>query len=98
MNRGPDIVEIPGLPGTTPGPGTLPGSPGAGATGQGGGMPGTRPFLRLFFRCANAYCRAYKNPDGTMYLARCPRCGQQARFAIGPDGSNQRSFEMSCGR
>jgi len=33
-----------------------------------------------------------------MYLARCPRCGQQARFAIGPDGSNQRSFEMSCGR
>lgn len=55
-----------------------------------------RPYLRVYFRCANAYQRVYRDPDGRGYLARCPKCSGTMRFSIGPEGSNQRSFEVSC--
>lgn len=55
-----------------------------------------RPFLRLFFRCANKYSRVYRNAAGTAYDARCPTCGKTMRFAVGPGGSSARFFTVSC--
>lgn len=63
-----------------------------GSAGQGAG----RPFLRLWFRCANQYGRAYLNPDGTGYTGRCAKCAQSMRFKIGPGGTSERFFEVSC--
>jgi len=53
-------------------------------------------FLRLWFRCSGQYARAQKSRDGTMYLGRCPTCGATARFPIGPQGTSERAFEVSC--
>ncbi len=61
-------------------------------TGAGGG------FLRLWFSCAGAYGRAYRNREGTKYIGRCPKCGQCAQFGIGQGGTSRRQFEVSCGR
>lgn len=55
-----------------------------------------RPYLRLWFACANQYARAYKLPCGTAYSGRCPSCGQAMRFAIGPGGTSERFFQVSC--
>ncbi|HYE62903.1 MAG TPA: hypothetical protein VD997_12980 [Phycisphaerales bacterium] len=48
------------------------------------------------FRCANAYLRVYRSADGQRYLARCPKCGKDVRFVVGPGGTEQRQFEVSC--
>lgn len=80
------MVELGGRAVPSGQPSTQSGSPGAG----GGG------YLRLWFRCASQYTRAYKSPDGTQYLGRCPKCGLPAKFTVGPGGTSQRFFEMSC--
>jgi hypothetical protein len=67
----------------TPSPPTLP-------------APIGRPYLRLYFRCSNQYTRVYRNPEGTSYLGRCPACGKTIRFVVGPGGSSERSFIVSC--
>lgn len=55
-----------------------------------------RPFLQVFFRCANHYQRVYRNAAGTEYNARCPRCGKPLRFRVGEGGSDARRFEVDC--
>ncbi len=64
------------------------------STGDGRG--GSRPWLRLWFACSRQYVRAYRNPEGTGYLARCPACGKTMRFRVGEGGSAERFFEVSC--
>lgn len=54
------------------------------------------PYLRVYFRCANAYTRVYRRPDEGSYLARCPRCGLCKRFQVGTGGTDQRFFELTC--
>ncbi len=66
------------------------------ARGKDAPSAGGQGYLRLWFRCSNQYARAYKTPDGTRYLGRCPKCGLLARFSVGPGGTSQRFFEMSC--
>jgi len=60
------------------------------------GASSGRPYLSLFFRCANKYTRVYRNVEGTAYDARCPTCGKTMRFAVGPGGSSERFFTVSC--
>ena len=57
-----------------------------------------RPFLQVFFRCANHYQRVYRNAAGTEYNARCPKCGKPLRFRVGEGGSDSRRFEVDCRR
>jgi hypothetical protein len=54
------------------------------------------PYLRVFYRCANAYQRVYRNADGSAYVARCPSCGKSTTFRVGPGGTGERFFELSC--
>ena len=61
-----------------------------GASGQ------PRPYLRIYFRCANQYVRVYRNPEDPEYVARCPSCGMIKRFRVGRSGTDQRFFELSC--
>jgi hypothetical protein len=51
-----------------------------------------RKFIGVTFACCNVYNRVYINREGTAYDARCPRCGRSMRFAVGPGGTDQRSF------
>ena len=60
------------------------------------GNPGGRPYLRLYFRCSNQYVRAYRNADRESYLGRCPACGKAISFAVGPGGTSERFFQVSC--
>jgi hypothetical protein len=92
-----DSVEIGGVPiaghadpGTPPRAGDAP--PPADAS------PGGRdkPYLRLWFECSKQYARAYRSPDGSAYLGRCPTCGETIRFCVGPGGSSERFFRVSC--
>ncbi|QOJ01278.1 MAG: hypothetical protein HRU70_12605 [Phycisphaeraceae bacterium] len=55
-----------------------------------------RPSLAVFFRCSNQYLRVFRDPTGRLYIARCPRCMKQVRFAVGPGGTSRRFFEVSC--
>jgi hypothetical protein len=64
--------------------------------GSAGGRAAMRPWLALYFRCSNTYGRAYRNAAGTGYLGRCPKCGKSIRFRVGPGGTGQRMFEVSC--
>lgn len=57
---------------------------------------GGRPYLRLYFRCSNQYVRAYRNAAGESYLGRCPTCGKTISFAVGPGGTSERFFQVSC--
>jgi hypothetical protein len=52
-----------------------------------------RRFLAIWFRCCHVYGRLYRNPSGTAYEGRCPKCGAKVRVLIGPDGTSQRMFE-----
>jgi hypothetical protein len=65
------------------------------ADGRGGEGTG-RPWLGVRFLCSGAYQRVYRNREGTAYVATCPRCGKSVRFDVGPGGTNQRFFEVSC--
>lgn len=55
-----------------------------------------RPFLQVYFRCSNTYQRVYRNASGDAYVAACAKCGKQMRFRVGPGGTGQRRFEVSC--
>lgn len=89
-----DKVDIPGIgpPLTVEGrPVETPRPAGGGAGGREG-----RPYLRIWFKCSKQYARAYRDAAGRSYHARCPSCGKTLRFSIGPGGSSQRFFEVSC--
>lgn len=60
------------------------------------GSPTSRPSLQVFFACANAYQRVLRSFDGQSYTARCPKCGMVKQFLVGPGGSDQRTFRLSC--
>ncbi|MEI7658005.1 MAG: hypothetical protein WCK33_08075 [Phycisphaerae bacterium] len=55
-----------------------------------------RPALQVYFRCANAYQKVLRAVDGQTYTARCPKCGMVKQFVVGPGGSDQRTFRLSC--
>lgn len=55
-----------------------------------------KPYLRIYFRCANQYVRVYRRPEDPEYVARCPSCGMTKRFRVGRSGTAQRFFELSC--
>jgi hypothetical protein len=55
-----------------------------------------RPWIGVRFLCAGAYVRVTREPDGTRYVARCPRCAQPVHFRVGPDGTSARFFDVSC--
>lgn len=54
-----------------------------------------RPFLSVLFACCNTYQRIYRDPGGTEYCGRCPRCGKPVRFAVGDGGTTARFFKVS---
>lgn len=60
------------------------------------GQAAAAGYLRIFFACSNAYARAQRTPAGDAYTARCPSCGQTKRFLIGPGGTSERSFVLTC--
>lgn len=53
-------------------------------------------FLRLWFSCAGTYARATIDPSGASYVGRCPKCSKSITFPIGPGGTSQRVFEVTC--
>ncbi len=66
------------------------------AQGDQRGAGDARPFLQVWFRCANVYQRVYRERDGNGYRAVCGKCGKTMNFVIGPGGTTQRVFEVSC--
>ena len=60
------------------------------------GSRSPRPSLQVYFACANAYQRVLRSFDGQSYTARCPKCGMSKQFLVGPGGSDQRTFRLSC--
>ena len=52
----------------------------------------SRPFLSVHFACCSVYCRVYRNPEGTAYAGRCPKCGRAVTFLVGAGGTDRRSF------
>lgn len=63
---------------------------------QSGGPESARPWLGVWYRCANAYVKVYRSADGTSYTARCPKCGEATRFRVGEGGTSTRFFEIRC--
>lgn len=62
----------------------------------GGGRAVGRPSIQVWFACAGAYLRVFRAVDGSKYQARCPKCGKEVRFLVGPGGTSQRVFEVRC--
>jgi hypothetical protein len=48
------------------------------------------------FVCSGQYVRVLRDAGGTHYLARCPTCAKTVRFRVGPGGSDQRIYDVSC--
>jgi hypothetical protein len=67
-----------------------------GAAGGRAASSSKRPFLQVFFRCANQYLRVYRNAAGDGYRATCPTCGRCVNFRVGSGGTSERFFEVSC--
>jgi hypothetical protein len=57
--------------------------------------PVARPFLGVRFACCGVYQRVYRSADGSSYQGRCPRCGKQVKFTVGPGGTDVRQFIVS---
>ncbi len=55
-----------------------------------------RPYLRIYFACANQYVRVYRRPDRACYIARCPQCSMTKTFRVGVGGTSNRFFELTC--
>jgi len=55
----------------------------------------SRPYLGLRFDCCGVYVRAYRNHEGSAYVARCPRCGGAVRIRIGAEGVSARFFRVT---
>ena len=66
----------------------------SGATGP-PTSPSPRPFLSVHFACCGADQRVYRDPDGTPYRGRCPRCAKPVRFVVGEGGTSARFFTVS---
>jgi len=65
-------------------------------SGEGQGPASARPYLRIYFKCANQYVRVYRKPEDPAYVARCPQCGLTKTFRVGRSGTDRRFFELSC--
>jgi hypothetical protein len=59
------------------------------------GNPTARPFVSVHFACCNVYVRIYRSPDGQSYRGHCPRCAKPVHFAVGPSGTDARTFRVS---
>lgn len=54
-----------------------------------------RQYLGVKFECCGSYTRAYKNKQGTAYLARCPRCMKKVDIGINAqEGVSARFFTV----
>lgn len=60
-----------------------------------GGAHAGRRWLSVWYNCCGVYGRMYRNPLGTKYTGKCPRCGAEVRALIGPGGTNRRMFETT---
>lgn len=69
---------------------------GAGGGVGGGKGPAGRPFIGVYFQCANRYVRVHRHVDGSSYAARCPSCGKSMTFLVADGGTDQRMFRASC--
>lgn len=70
--------------------------PGAAGENQQSGAGERRLYLRIFFRCSGQYARANPTSDRCAYQARCGECGKTVTFPIGPGGTGERFFTVSC--
>ncbi len=52
-----------------------------------------RPWLAVRWQCCCTYSRIYRNPAGTAYHGRCPRCAKPIHIRIAADGTANRFFE-----
>lgn len=55
-----------------------------------------RPWIQVWFECAGAYQKVFRSKDASRYVALCPKCGKQMKFGVGPGGSSERFFRVSC--
>lgn len=60
------------------------------------GSQAARPWLGIWYKCANKYVKVFRSPDGQTYTARCPKCGEATRFRVGEGGVSTRFFEIQC--
>jgi hypothetical protein len=52
------------------------------------------PHLNVLYACCQIYGKVFRRPEANHYLARCPKCGWSARFAVGEGGSASRFWRV----